>query len=573
MNGLNITYTIQTEKNNSVPAGQFSRFSGDYVAGSYVSSGSSVVVYLALNDPQLPSLVGQSMNQIMAQLNTLGIAYEFIFEPDASVDDDEFSKFGDGFAALDFIEPGVTVVIYIAENDPQLPDFAGKTYDEIVDVIESLGINANFEIETNNEVPHQTFSRYGDGFEIGDYVSEEETVLIYIGYNDPQLPDLSGKNIPQITQALNLLLIGFEFDYVVDDTKEEDSFAYYNEFEAGDFFPSGETVGITLYKNSFTDGDSDLMISKYYENQGDDRAIEIVNISDDVVDLSGYHLAIFSNGSLTVSLSINLSGMLAQGETYVIAHTNANSNFTSNADLLSNNLVFNGNDVIQLRLSNNTYIDTLSSIGASTNYFLDETFSRKSTVTTGTRSFNVNEWTAYIPNYYSILGTYPVVDPVWDNQIDLSLLGKTFGDPTGALVSVSLDYVNDGDTAAFNPGFTGDQRVRFLGVDTPETFPVTQPWGPQGKTYTTNRLNAATSIYLQSDPLLGSTDTYGRHFTYVWIVVNGEYSLLNLELVRLGYSQNYFGETSRLVFQNRYLYRWFQDAERHAIENNLGVWS
>src|SRR5690606_14905029 len=133
-----------------VPAGQFSRFSGDYVAGSYVSSGSSVVVYLALNDPQLPSLVGQSMNQIMAQLNTLGIAYEFIFEPDASVDDDEFSKFGDGFAALDFIEPGVTVVIYIAENDPRLPDFAGKTYDEIVDVIESLGINANFEIETNN---------------------------------------------------------------------------------------------------------------------------------------------------------------------------------------------------------------------------------------------------------------------------------------------------------------------------------------------------------------------------------------------------------------------------------------
>jgi hypothetical protein len=26
-----------------------------------------------------------------------------------------------------------------------------------------------------------------------------------------------------------------------------------------------------------------------------------------------------------------------------------------------------------------------------------------------------------------------------------------------------------------------------------------------------------------------------------------------------------------LVFDNRYLYRWFQDAEKFAKENNLGV--
>jgi len=161
---------------------------------------------------------------------------------------------------------------------------------------------------------------------------------------------------------------------------------------------------------------------------------------------------------------------------------------------------------------------------------------------------------------------------------------------------VTLDYISDGDTAAFLPGFTGEQRVRFIGVDTPETYPVEDPWGPEAKAYTATILNYARdngkSIYIQSDPQLAYQDTYGRHLGLIWVdlgedVINIDIMdssenviytesltgviLLNYHLVKNGFSYNYYSSNSELIFDNRYLYRWFQDAEKIAKENNLGV--
>ncbi len=138
------------------------------------------------------------------------------------------------------------------------------------------------------------------------------------------------------------------------------------------------------------------------------------------------------------------------------------------------------------------------------------------------------------------------------------------------MVLVTLVNINDGDTASFTPGFLDDARVRFLGVDTPETYPVADPWGPEAKAYTTSILTQpGATIYLQSDPYLGATETYGRSLGYVW--VNGV--LLNYEIIRHGYSYNYLSSDTKLVYGNRYLYRWFQDAEKYARENNLGIHS
>ena len=47
--------------------------------------------------------------------------------------------------------------------------------------------------------------------------------------------------------------------------------------------------------------------------------------------------------------------------------------------------------------------------------------------------------------------------------------------------------------------------------------------------------------------------------------------LLNYYLVLNGYSYNYYSSNSNLVFENRYLYRYFQDAQLFAQENGLGV--
>jgi endonuclease YncB( thermonuclease family) len=188
----------------------------------------------------------------------------------------------------------------------------------------------------------------------------------------------------------------------------------------------------------------------------------------------------------------------------------------------------------------------------------------------GNRTFILNEWDAYVPGYVAPLGTHPIQKPTI-LEINTSYLSNSWGNPTvSGMVEVVLTGINDGDTASFAPGFEGTSRVRFLGVDTPETFPVADPWGPEAKAYTTSILTAPNvQIYLQSDPYLGATETYGRSLGYVW--VSGV--LLNYEIIRHGYSYNYLSTDTKLVYGNRYLYRWFQDAERYARENKLGIHS
>ena len=144
------------------------------------------------------------------------------------------------------------------------------------------------------------------------------------------------------------------------------------------------------------------------------------------------------------------------------------------------------------------------------------------------------------------------------------------GTSVSGMVQVTVSNINDGDTASFSPGFEGDSRMRFLGVDTPETHPVVEPWGLEAKAFTTSYLTKpGATIYVQSDPFLGATETYGRSLGYVW--VDGE--MLNYLLVKNGYSWNYLSSNTKLVYNNRYLYRWFQDAQQYAQDNNLGLHS
>ncbi|MDD4070201.1 MAG: hypothetical protein PHF05_07095, partial [Candidatus Izemoplasmatales bacterium] len=90
----------------------------------------------------------------------------------------------------------------------------------------------------------------------------------------------------------------------------------------------------------------------------------------------------------------------------------------------------------------------------------------------------------------------------------------------------------------------------------------------------------------------GYKENYGRHLGLIWVnlgengltinILNSDdevmrtehlsgWVLLNYHLVLNGYSYNYYGSESRLIFDNRYLYRWFQDAQLFAQENGLGI--
>ncbi len=540
----------------------------------------------------LPDLTGMSDSEIETALNELGIDFEFRYETNTEIDEDVFIRYGGEDTIGSSISDGHVVVVFISTHRLVLPDLSGMTQLQIILAMNSAQIsNYVIEIVTDNTIPDQTFSGYGDGLEAGDTVPSIFTVTVYLGFNSETLPDLTGMMVEEIIETLDDLNIAYQFSYVVDDNYPEDSFAGYVDANIGDFYEGG-TISINLYQNTFTSLETSLIISKYVDG-GDytsDLAIEIYNPTTVAIDLSDYHLTIYTNGTYTISYTIQFNSVeLQPGETYVVANSAANANILSKADQTTTDLVFDGNDTIQLCFENGTYIDTIYNLGDRDFVMDNEVFIRDESVVVGTRTYTFSQWHGFIPTYVEALGTHPLTI---NYEIPFTLINRPFDDPLGGMDAVTLVYINDGDTASFTPGFLNDERVRFIGVDTPETFPYVDAWGLEAKAYTTLILNSAVNIYIQSDPDVGTTDTYGRHLGLIWVdlgtniltidilsstgevmrteVLTG-WILLNYHLVLNGYSYNYYGEDSSLIMSDRYIYRWFQEAERYATINGLGV--
>ncbi len=124
--------------------------------------------------------------------------------------------------------------------------------------------------------------------------------------------------------------------------------------------------------------------------------------------------------------------------------------------------------------------------------------------------------------------TFSVLDEV---TIDFDYQNKSFiEDGVG---EVELVYATDGDTASFKDLVTNETfRLRFLGVDTPESTIEKDPWGKAASNYTKKKLTEAHTIVLEAE---GSRqDNYDRYLGFVWI----DGKLLNLELVEQAYSNS-----------------------------------
>lgn len=114
---------------------------------------------------------------------------------------------------------------------------------------------------------------------------------------------------------------------------------------------------ISLIGNSQT---TDLLISEYGEGSGGNKKyIEIYNGTGSDVDLSNYSLWRTSNGGSWLATTLDLSGTLTNGSTYVIAN---NATDVIGADLYNSFISFNGNDAIGLAKSG-ILIDALGETG------------------------------------------------------------------------------------------------------------------------------------------------------------------------------------------------------------------
>ncbi len=151
----------------------------------------------------------------------------------------------------------------------------------------------------------------------------------------------------------------------------------------------------------------------------------------------------------------------------------------------------------------------------------------------------------------------------------VAVLAAFFNPPDPGITSGKFEYVQrvvDGDTLLLGTG----ERVRLLGVNTPETVHPKKPVEAFGKEASafTRRVVEGKLVRLEFDPLSSrrndGKDRYSRTLAYVFLQ-DGTH--LNAEIIRQGYG---FAVSSSppLKYQNE-----FRRLEREAREQRRGLWA
>ena len=78
----------------------------------------------------------------------------------------------------------------------------------------------------------------------------------------------------------------------------------------------------------------------------------------------------------------------------------------------------------------------------------------------------------------------------------------------------TVTRIVDGDTAVITLASGVSEKVRFIGIDTPESTTQHEPYGEEASAYTKRVLSGRT-VYLETDAEL--RDRYGRLLAYIWL--------------------------------------------------------
>jgi micrococcal nuclease len=110
---------------------------------------------------------------------------------------------------------------------------------------------------------------------------------------------------------------------------------------------------------------------------------------------------------------------------------------------------------------------------------------------------------------------------------------------------VTVKSYIDGDTTHFyidkNEISEGYVKARYLGINTPESTGIVEPWGKKASNYTKEQLKKAeeipNGIIVESDTATWDLDSTGeRYLLWIWYKtsVDGEYRNLNIEILQQG---------------------------------------
>ena len=165
---------------------------------------------------------------------------------------------------------------------------------------------------------------------------------------------------------------------------------------------------------------SELFFSEYIEGSSNNKALEIYNGTGAAVDLAagGYNVFMSFNGG-TSTLTINLTGTVADGDVYVLAQSSADPAILAQADQTNGAGWFNGDDAVLLR-NGTTVVDAIGQVGFRPRHQngarawlarQDNTLRRMANVCAGdtdeTDVFDPSvEWDGYATNTFDGLGSH-----------------------------------------------------------------------------------------------------------------------------------------------------------------------
>jgi micrococcal nuclease len=135
-----------------------------------------------------------------------------------------------------------------------------------------------------------------------------------------------------------------------------------------------------------------------------------------------------------------------------------------------------------------------------------------------------------------------------------------------------VTHVVDGDTIDVRIG-ERDERVRLIGIDTPETMKPNSPiecFGPEASAFTAALLPIGTRVRIERD--LVGRDDYGRLLGYVHLLQTDDTdgsddTFVNMEIIRQGYA------TALTIEPNSTYARDFARAAGDAEAHGLGLWT
>lgn len=138
--------------------------------------------------------------------------------------------------------------------------------------------------------------------------------------------------------------------------------------------------------------------------------------------------------------------------------------------------------------------------------------------------------------------------------------------PAGALdPNATVERIVDGDT--IDVAIDGaDERVRLIGIDTPETKRPDHPiecFGPEATAHLEQLLPPGTPVVIERDVV--GRDDFGRLLGYVYRADDGLF--VNHEIVRSGFGQ------PLTIPPNTTFRELFVDAAVVAEEADLGLWA